>query len=75
MIFCKKTNVRSFQYYGEICRHIFYLLEYSEFFFMFRFNWITTPLGDGGREVLYHMLPGIFFLVLFFVAVNYVEGF
>lgn len=23
MIFCKKTNVRSFQYYSEICRHVF----------------------------------------------------
>lgn len=54
MIFCKKTNVRSFQYYVEICRHIFYLLEYSEFFFlsMSQFNWLTTP-----RLVFDFLLP------------------
>lgn len=37
MIFCKEINVRCFQYYGEISRHIFYyLLQYIEqIFFLF----------------------------------------
>lgn len=46
----------------------FYLLEYSELFFlfMFQFNWITTPLGRGGREVLYQMFAWLIFSCFIF---------
>lgn len=49
----------------------FYLLKYSEFFFlsMSQFNWLTTPNGGGGRgKYLIKCLPGFIFFV---VAVNY----
>lgn len=42
---------------------------------MFQFNWITTPLEGGGREILYQMFAWLVFFLIFFVGVNYVEVF